>query len=115
MPYTIDEERFSKQETLDLSKPQNTPHGLPVKQIPTFEFPRVLYKHPNEPYRKVLHRNAQHEIVEEEIVATEHLTCTVTNAEEQKQKLAAGWVKEPYIMQTPPDPTEALYEKVKAK
>ncbi len=111
MPTAIDEERFQHQETLDMSKPQGTTHGLPVKQIPHLEYPRAVYKHPTQPYREVLHRNVNHEVVERELVATEHLVHVCENAAEYKKKLSEGWVSDPYIMQAPPDPTEHLYGK----
>jgi hypothetical protein len=113
MPFAIDEEKFAKQETLDLSKPQGTQQGLPVKQIPHLEYPRTVYKHPLEPFREVLHRNASHEVVEREIVATEHLVHVVHNEQEFKKKLSEGWVVEPYIAQAPPDATEGLYTRAK--
>jgi predicted DNA-binding transcriptional regulator len=112
MPTTIDEEKFVSQETLDLSKPQGTAQGLPVKQIAHQEYPRCVYKHPVEPYREVLHRNTQHEVVERELVATEHLVHVCQDEQEHKKKLSEGWVEEPYIQQAPPDPTEHLYSKV---
>ena len=111
MPTAVDEERFNKQETLDLSKPQGTPQGLPVKQIPHMEFPKCVYKHPVKPYREVLHRNVNHEVVERELVATEHLVHVCQNEQEFKKKLSEGWTVEPYIPQTPPDPNEQLYRK----
>ncbi len=111
MPTTIDEEKFAGQETLDLSKPQGTAQGLPVKQIPHQEYPKCAYKHPVEPYREVLHRNTQHEVVERELVATEHLVHICHTEQEFKKKLSEGWVAKPYIPQAPPDPTESLYRK----
>lgn len=112
MPSTIDEEKFASQETLDLSKPQGTTHGLPVKQIPHQEYPRCVYKHPVEPFREVVHRNTQHEVVHRELVATEHLVHVCNSAAEHKKKLSEGWVEKPYIPQAAPDPTEQLYTKV---
>lgn len=111
MPQAIDEERFTSQETLDLSRPQGTPQGLPVKNIPHQEYPRCVYRHPVEPYREVVHRNVNHEIVHRELVPTEHLVHVCANAEEHKKKLSEGWVDKPYIPQAPPDPLEALYSK----
>ena len=109
MPLTIDEEKFEKQDTMDLSKPQGTPHGIPVKQIPHLEYPRCVYRHPREPFRVVEHRNADHVVVHKETVATEHQVHVCQNAEEHKTKLSQGWVNEPYIPQAPPDATEELY------
>ncbi len=109
MPLTIDEERFGKLETLDLTQPQNSPHGIPVKQIPHLEFPLCVYKHPAEPFFVRLHRNAQHEVVDREMVAAEHKIHICQNKKELDRMLAQGYVREPYIPQAPPDPTEALY------
>jgi hypothetical protein len=111
MPTTIDEEKFASQETLDMSKPQGTAQGLPVKQIPHQEYPRCVYKHPVEPYCEVLHRNTRHEVVDRELVATEHLVHVCQHEQEFKKKLSEGWVAEPYIPVAPPDPTEALYRR----
>lgn len=112
MPSTIDEEKFASQKTLDLSKPQGTAQGLPVKHIAHQEYPRCAYRHPVVPYREELHRNAQHEIVHRELVATEHKVHVCHTKAEFEQKLKEGYVAEPYIPQAPPDPTEHLYETV---
>ena len=104
MPQTIDEEKFADQETLDMSKPQGTAQGIPVKQIAHAEYPRCVYKHPVKPYREVLHRNVRHEVVDRELVPTEHLVHICQNDAEFKAKVKDGWRKEPYIMQAPPDP-----------
>ena len=114
MPQTIDEEKFAHQETLDMTKQQGSPQGLPVKQIPHAEYPRCAYKHPSAPYREVLHRNAQHEVVHRERVATEHLVHVCPNDTEYKKKLKEGWRAQPYIMQTPPDSEMEVYQEVKA-
>lgn len=108
--FTIDNERMMTQTTLDMSKPANSPQGLPVTQIALAEFPRVVYKHPAQPWKKVEHRNAQREVVQVETVATEALACTVRNKDEMAQKLKEGWVTEPYVQRAPPDPDAALYE-----
>ena len=113
--FTIDNERMKTQTTLDMSKPPNSPQGLPVTQIPVAEFPRVLYKHPARPWRKIEHRNAQHEVVQTEMVATEALTCIAHSKEQMAQKLKEGWTAEPYIQQAPPDPDAALYETKKGQ
>ena len=112
MPTTIDEEKFASQETLDLSKPQGTAQGLPVKQIVHQEYPRCIYKHPNSPFRVQEHRNVNHEIVHREILATEHRVHVVHSKAEHQQKLTEGWRNEPYIPQAPPDPSEDLYNEV---
>lgn len=110
MPFAIDEEKFSKQETLDLSKPQGTTHGIPVKAIPHQEYPRAVYKHPTQDYRTIEHRNAQHEVVHTEIVPTEHKVHICADKKEMDAKLKEGWVKEPYIPAGPIDETAHLYE-----
>jgi hypothetical protein len=112
MPQTIDEEKLATMQVLDLSKPQGYAQGLPVKQIPIVEYPRCIYKHPAEPYREMLHRNVNHEVVHRELVATEHKVHIVENKDEHKKKLAEGWTDEPYIPQAAPDPDEHLYSKV---
>lgn len=112
MPMTIDEERLATQTTLDVSRPQGSESGLPVKHIPHREYPRAIYRHPVEPYREVAHRNANHEVVHRELVATEHKVHVVHSREEHERKLKEGWVNEPYIPQAPPDPDEHLYAKV---
>lgn len=114
-PFAIDEDRFKTQTSLDMSRPPNTPQGLPLKQIPVLDFPRVLYKHPVKPFRKVQHRNTKHEVVEEEFVAAEHLTCAVNNKDEMEAKLKEGWVKHPYIQQPLPDPDASLYARGKTE
>jgi len=125
MPLTIDEEAFKggKILSLDLSKPQGpvgatgsvASGGLPVKQIPFLEWPRVVYLHPNEPTKVVTHRNDKFEVVGEEVVQTEHLTRVVQNATELEALLNEGWVKEPYIPKPLPDVDAGLYKKARKK
>ncbi len=114
-PMEIDEEKFKSQETLDLTKPQGTAQGLPVKQILHQEYPRCVYRHPNGPYKVVEHRNVNHEIVHREVVATEHKVHVCLNKAEFEAKTKDGWVTEPYIQLAPPDPDDELYAKVIAK
>jgi len=98
--------------------------GLPVKQIPHFEFPLVLYKHPARPTRTIIHRNAEHEVVETEEVPTEHLTKVVGCEAHIKTggpkecvacrksldaAVADGWVTQPYIAPALPKGDEDLY------
>lgn len=126
MPFTIDEEAAKKQMQLNIMRGQETvprqpdgtlregwsgtmSGGLPVKQIPHLEFPRVLYLHPNEPYVEIKHKNDRHEVVSTEFVATEHLTKTVNNDVELNAALAHGWVKEPYIPEAPRHENDDLY------
>lgn len=127
MPYTIHQEAVKKQMNYIVSHPQEavpeelpsnwqgtTGQGLPVKQIPHLEFPRVVYLHPNEPFEEIEHKNDKFEIVSTELVATEHLTKTVNNETELKAALADGWVKEPYIPKPAPAKNSGLYAR-KAK
>ncbi len=109
MPTGIDEKQMGKQETLDLSRPQGTPHGLPVKQIPHQEYPRCVYKHPVSPFREVFHRNVNHEVVHREVVATEHKIYICQSEAEFKKKLAEGYITKPYIPEAPPDPDDVIY------
>lgn len=122
MPYTIHEEAIKKQMSWDVSRPQEavpeklregwsgTPGGgLPVRQIPHLEFPRIVYMHPTEPYQEIEHRNDKFEVVSTDLVPTEHLTKTVNDEAELKAALEAGWVKEPYIPKPAPSQTAGLY------
>ena len=108
MPFTVDEEKL-------ISKPGATvvtsldPAKPPVREIPHMEFPRVVYKHPREPFRKIIHRNNKHEIVEEEIVPSEHMAMIVKDKDEFDKATREGWVKKPYIPKPPEDPNHALY------
>ena len=110
MPFAIDEERFKQIKRFDVSAPPNSPSGIPMKQIPYMEFPRAIYKHPTEPYRKVEHRNALHEVVDVETVPAEALCRVVNDAKELAQALKEGWLKEPYAAPPLPDPNAHLYE-----
>lgn len=109
MPFAVDEEKISQKPghqtltALDPAKP-------PVKEIPHLEFPRVIYKHPKEPFRTIVHRNAQHEVVDQERVPSENLARVVKDAAELEAALKEGWVKEPYVPKAAPNPDEALYE-----
>jgi hypothetical protein len=111
MPQAIDEDRFRQKPgqdgegvlvSMDLHKP-------PVKNIPHAEFPRVVYKHPKEPFSTIEHRNAKHEVVHEEVVPNEHLTLVVNDKSGLKEALENGWVKEPYIPQAPPSKKASIY------
>lgn len=115
MPQAIDDEKFATQETLDMTKPQGTAHGLPVKHIPHMEFPRCVYKHPNAPFFVEEHRNVNHEVVHREVKSAEHRVHVCANKAEHDQKLAEGWKNEPYIQLAPPDPMDTLYAEVIAE
>lgn len=112
MPFAIDEDKMKSGVdqilSLDPAKP-------PVKPIPHMEYPRAVYKHPLEPFITIEHRNNLHELVEEEVVATEHISMTVANKEELEKARKDGWVLEPYIPETPPDKKATLYGKSKPK
>jgi len=115
-PFTIDEEKMQgkakpgEDSTILVSL---DPHKPPVISIPHMDFPRVVYKHPLEPFRTIEHRNARHELVEEEIVASEHLTRSVADQKELEKALKEGWTLKPYIPPTLPDPNADLYAKPK--
>jgi hypothetical protein len=94
-----------------------------VREIPFYEFPRVLYLHPVRPFQEIEHRNNNYELVGTETVPTEHLTKAVS-CEAHKNggpkdcadclklleaALAEGWVKEPYLPQAPPKKDADLY------
>lgn len=123
-PFTVHEDGLKKQFNVNIMRPQEpVPEvlpgnfsgtlggGLPVKQIPHLEFPRIVYKHPTKAFREVEHRNAQHEIVEIERVQAEHLTREVRDEKELEAALADGWVKEQYIPKPLPDRNADLYAK----
>lgn len=122
MPYTIHEEAVKKQMTWDVSRPQEpvqetlregwsgTPGGgLPVKQIPHLEFPRVVYMHPNEPLETIEHRNDKFEVVSTDTIPTEHLTKVVNSEAELSAAMEQGWVKEPYVPKPAPTRNAGLY------
>jgi hypothetical protein len=120
MPFTVDEERMQGKPIV--RNGQNLPPILsldpakpPVISIPHAEFPRVVYKHPNDAFFLVEHRNTKHEIVEEELVATEHESKLVHSEEELEAALADGWVKEPYLPEPIPDKRAALYSNAKGR
>lgn len=83
--------------------------GLPVKQIPHAEFPKVVYMHPNEPYQEIEHRNDRFEVVSTDLVPTEHLAKHVQNEAELKAALAEGWLEKPYIPEPAPTKKDSLY------
>lgn len=122
MPFTVHEQAVKKQMNYIVSRPQEqvpdplpenwqgtSGGGLPVKQIPHLEFPRVVYMHPNEPTQEIEHRNDKFELVGTEVVPTEHLTKIVNNETELKAALEEGWVKEPYIPKPVQTKTASLY------
>lgn len=113
MPFAVDEDRMitdpSKAKPGVQPLASLDPANPPTKQIPHMEFPRVLYKHPKEAYKKVEHRNAQHEVVHVELVPAEHLTKVVADKKEMDAAIKQGWVIQPFIAPPPPDPNENLY------
>jgi hypothetical protein len=114
-PFAIDESRMQSAPGSGMQLVSLDPSKPPVKQIPHMEFPRVVYKHPKEPFKIVVHRNQNHEIVEEERIPAEHLTKTVNDAKELAAALKDGWVKEPYLPQAPEDPNASLYDEPEAE
>lgn len=142
MAFTIHEQATKKQMFLNVSRPQEQVpdplpenwtgtlgQGLPVKQIPHFEFPCILYMHPNRPTKTVVHRNTQHEIVHEEEIPLEHLT-RVISCEAHKNggpkdcancnkalesALGEGWTRTPYIAPEIPKPDDDLYGRPRGK
>jgi hypothetical protein len=137
-PYAIHEEAMKKQGSVSIMRPQEAvptvlaPNfggtmggGLPVRQIPTYKFPLIVYMHPNEPTQEIEHRNDKFEVVGTEVVQTEHLTRSIacaahaaTGAEKcdacekvLKLALSEGWVEEPYIPEPLPNRNVGLYGK----
>jgi len=122
MPFQIHEAAIKKQMNWIVSRPQEqvpevlpenwqstTGQGLPVKQIPHLEFPRVVYMHPNEAFETIEHRNDKFEIVSTDTIPTEALTKTVNNDAELKAAMDEGWVKEAYIPKAAPTKNAGLY------
>ena len=85
------------------------PAKPPVKAIPFMEYPRCIYKHPKEPYKIIIHRNAKHEVVDEERVPSEHLTRVVADKKELAEALKDGWALDAYVPAGPVDPNANLY------
>jgi len=114
MPFAIDEEKM--QTDISKMKPGSTPLMAldpakpPTKVIPHMEFPMVLYKHPKEPYKKIEHRNAHHELVEVETIPAEHMTKIVNDKRELEVATKEGWTRKPFIAAPLPDPNAGLYE-----
>jgi len=79
MPYALDEDALNSADmkVLDISRP-------PTKQIPTYEFPRMVYLHPKDKTR-------------------EHRTKIVHDKDEQESAAKQGWRPEPHIPQAAPD------------
>ena len=140
MPFKIHEAAAKKQMEWNISRPQevvqkeipenwqSTPgRGLPVLEIPHFEFPMVLYFHPTRPFREVEHRDANFELVGTEKIATEHRTrvicCEAHKNGGPKEcpdcnsaldsALAEGWTRTPYIPATPVKTDDDLYTRKK--
>lgn len=103
---TVDEERMRSTDDPLLQMDSATP---PTKAIPYMEYPRVVYKHPRQPYKKVEHFNVHHELVRVETLPAEHQTKVVSDKKELDAALKDGWVKEPFVPQPPPDPNADLY------
>lgn len=118
MPFTVDNDQLNQtSEAMQriMAKGQTPvvmldPAKPPTVQIPHMEFPRILYKHPNEPFRKVLHRNHDHIVVHEETVQTEHMTMAVADQKELDQAITSGWTTKPYMPEPLPDPLAGLYD-----
>lgn len=136
MPYKIHEAATRKMMEWSTGRPQEvvpevlpenwqtTPgHGLPVVEIPHFEFPMVLYLHPLRPFREIEHRDANFEVVGTERIPTEHLTrviCCEAHkgggpascadcAKLLEAALAEGWTRQPYIPKAEPKKDADLY------
>jgi hypothetical protein len=105
---TIDDNKMSSKSgaelivSLDMAKP-------PTREIEFLEFPRVIYKHPKEPFVKIEHRNNMKELVFTELVPAEHLTRIVNSKAELEKAMKDGWVKDPYVPQAAPSSTDANY------
>lgn len=105
-PQAIDEERMKDSSDPLLQMDAATP---PTKPIPWQEFPRCVYKHPKQPYKKIEHFNVHHELVRVETVPAEAQSKVVKDKKELDAALKDGWVKEPFVPQPLPDPNAELY------
>jgi len=128
MGFAIHEEALKKQMQTIVGRPQElvpdplpenwqgtVGQGLPVRQIPHMDFPRVVYMHPNEPFQEIEHRNDKFELVGTEVLPAEHLTKIVKDEAELKAAMEEGWVKEPYIPKAVPKSPGLYGPKAKAK
>jgi hypothetical protein len=140
MPFKVDENAMKKQMYWNVSRPQEVAPdalpegwlgtvggGLPVKQIPHYEFPIVVYFWPSRPFREIEHRNDKFEVVGTERIATEHLSKTVACKahinggpkecvqcnEALDAALAEGWTRQAYIPKAPAKPDDDLYGRKK--
>ncbi len=142
MGFAIDEKAARKMMNWNTSRPQEVAPdplpegwlgtaggGLPVKQIPHYEFPKCIYLWPNAPTKTVIHRNDRHEVVHEEEIPLEALTKTISCEAHAaggpkecpdcnkllEAALAEGWVTKPYIPEAPAKPDADLYGPRKKK
>jgi hypothetical protein len=138
--FTIDLAAAKKQMFYDPSKPQEKvpdplpenwlgtmSRGLPVREIPTWEYPKVVYLHPVRPFQEIEHRNNNFELVGTEVVPTEHRSKSVSCKAHKDggpgscadckdalaEALAEGWTERPYLPQAPPKKDEDLYSRKK--
>jgi hypothetical protein len=142
MGFAIDEKAAKKMMNWNVSRPQEVAPdplpegwmgtvggGLPVKQIPHYHFPCVVYLWPNQATRTVIHRNDRHEVVHEEEIPLEHLTkvicCEAHKSGGPKEcpdcnkaleaALDEGWVTKPFIPPAPAKTDADLYGPRKKK
>lgn len=93
MPFQIDEARITDPQfqagSMDIANP-------PVKQIPIYEFPRVLYNHKRSKGPQIIIRVNPNTFLETETHVPEKIvTMTVENKEQLDKALAQGWDMKP--------------------
>jgi len=100
MPRAIDEDAIKAATTLQIEK-------MPTKEIPHQEFPKVVYKHPKQPFRTEIHTIQGRE--QEVQVALEAKTRVVGDKRELKQALDEGYTEQIYVAPATPEPSDAEY------
>jgi len=75
---------------------------LPHRDIPHFDFPRVVYFHPRKPYRKMILPVDGHGNKEWQWVANQVKTKTVQNKEELAAAQKEGYQLKHYVVPPPP-------------
>ena len=82
-----------KTQILDIGHP-------PMKTVPDEFWPRLVYKHPKEPFRKIMVPVGGGRR-EEQTVPTVHTYKKVADKKELEAALKTGWVENPYLPKDP--------------
>ena len=101
MSFTVDEEKLNGTDARQTGKIVSMdPAHPPVKSIPFMEYPRVVYKHPKEPFQGC--RAPQHAARNcsrraHFLLSTSQKWRWSTKRNSERVALKDGWVKEPYV------------------